>query len=134
MAAVIAACVLIFLPRSTAFYAQLDQTEDRIKKDVKDDAQRDKALHIVVAMKSVRRRVRINARSKWETWPRCCKSARPARRRSLAAARPLEGVESAASQRILDLRFELVSVLTEAEWALVFPLPGAVASEKKAGE
>ena len=47
------------------------------------------------------------------------------------AAQPLVADDRASAEKILDLRFQLKSVLTPDEWKMVFPAPAADASGKK---
>jgi len=47
------------------------------------------------------------------------------------AAQPLVAEDRASAEKLLDLRFQLKSVLTPDEWKRVFPAPAVGASGKK---
>ena len=47
------------------------------------------------------------------------------------AGEPLIADDRATSEKLVELRFQLKSVLTASEWSKVFPLPAATANTKK---
>jgi hypothetical protein len=106
---------------SPALLWPYEQTEKRIKQDVADEARQKQALEIVEQMKTVnaayakQRDKSVEALAKLEA----------IRQTPVAelerAAQPLIAEDRATAQKLLDLRFQLKSVLTASEWAKVLP-------------
>ena len=105
--ALIAAMVLIFWPRSSALYAQLDQAEERIKKDVKDEERREQALAIVGKMKTAKKDDADTRKKTVETLTDLLNKRDSTVVEIEAAARPLDEQDLLASEKYLDGRFEL---------------------------
>lgn len=108
---------------SSELTSQLDQTAALIKQDVADEARRKQALAIVANMKTIatasakQREKSVDALNKL-----LAKREMPASDLKLAA-QPLIAEDRATTEKLLDLHFQLKTVLTASEWALVFHGP-----------
>ena len=101
----------------------LDRTAALIQKDVADQARRKQALAIVDRMKAtIKACAAQRSQSVASLNDLLAKRTTPASQIE-HAAQPLIGEDRATAERLLDLRFELKSVLTSSEWATVFPPP-----------
>jgi hypothetical protein len=123
--------LLHFGSHSSALTSQLDQTAALIQKDVADEAHRKQALVIVDQMKA-----QAQAAAKQRQKSVDALNSVLARRTMPAsdierAAQPLFADDRASAEKLLDLRFQLKSVLTADEWKMVFPAPAAEAAGKK---
>ena len=116
---------------SPALLWPYEQTERRIKQDIADEARQKPALEIVDRMKAVtkayakQREKSVEALAKLE-----------ARRATPVAAiegagQPLIAEDRATAEKLLDLRFQLKSVLTASEWAKVLPAPATTAASAR---
>jgi hypothetical protein len=123
IAALTAFLLLHYGSHSTALTNQLDQTPALIKQAVKDETRQKQALAIVAQMKAI---ATASAKEREKTVDSLNQLLA---KRELPtsdierAAQPLITEDRATANKLLDLRFELKSVLTRSEWALVFPGP-----------
>jgi hypothetical protein len=120
----IAVFVFLFVPHPNALTKELEQTEDLVKKNVKDETTQKAALKILdqaedAAKKSGPDKKQMDAL----TAVLNKRTSTPAEIQ--AALQPLDAAGVAAAKEQLDWRFQLKTVLGEAEWAKVFPLPAA---------
>lgn len=113
---------------SVRLMANLDQTEKHIKANVADGARREQALQIVGRMKDANK-------AYWAQREKAAKSLaaligkRATQSATLEAAlNPLLADDNTTREQLVDLRFQLKSVLTAREWAAVFPPPKVVPS------
>ena len=131
IAAITAFLVIHFGLLSSAVAGPFDQTAALIKKDVADDARQEHALAIVDQMKSetgayAAKREKSLASLGKLTAKRATPTSEIER-----AAQPLIAEDRASAERLLDLRFQLKSVLTAGEWAKIFPAPATEAAGRK---
>jgi hypothetical protein len=131
IAALTAYLLIHFGLHSAAMTPQLDQTAALIQKDIADEAHRKQALAIVDQMKA-EAKAYAKQREKSIGALNGVLSQRSAPTSEIErAAQPLVADDRASAEKLLDLRFQLKSVLTPYEWRLVFPTPAAEASGKK---
>jgi len=131
IAALTAFLLIHFGSHSSALTSQLDQTAALIQKDVADEAHRKQALVIVDQMKA-----EAQAAAKQRQKSVDALNSVLAKRTTPVsdierAAQPLVADDRASAEKLLDLRFQLKSVLTPDEWKMVFPAPAAEAVSKK---
>ena len=131
IAALTAFLLIHFGSHSSALTSQLDQTAALIQKDVADEAHRKQALVIVDQMKA-----EAQAAAKQRQKSVDALNSVLAKRTTPVsdierAAQPLVADDRASAEKLLDLRFQLKSVLTRDEWKMVFPPPAAEAAGKK---
>jgi len=132
IAALTAFLLIHFGSHSSALTSQLDQTAALIQKDVADEAHRKQALVIVDQMKA-----EAQAAAKQRQKSVDALNSVLAKRTTPVsdierAAQPLVADDRASAEKLLDLRFQLKSVLTPDEWKRVFPaLPVEAAGKKK---
>jgi len=131
IAATIAALMLIFWPRSSALYEQLDQAEEHINKDVKDEARRKQALAIVDQMKTAQKEWAETRKKTVDSLIEILNRRESTSAQIETAVQPFDGEDLNSAEKYLDQRFELVKVLTESEWGMVYPPPGARTDGKK---
>ena len=98
-----------------------DETSQRIKQEVTDEGRRKQAVDIINQMKTVNEAFTKQREKSVEVLAKLA-----ARRETPAAdlqqaSEPLIIEDRATAERLLDLRFQLTSVLTANEWAKVFP-------------
>ena len=123
IAVITAFLILHFGGHSSSVAAPFDQTTALIKKYVADETRQQQALALVDQMKiqstdyMKRREELIEALAKLTA-----KRATPLTEIE-SAAQPLIADDRATAEKLLDLRFQLKSVLTADEWAKVFPAP-----------
>ena len=130
--AAITALVLYFHMGSATVAPVLDQAAALIKEDVADEAHRKQALAIVDQAETA---VKTNAEQRAKaiealaelTTRRAVPAAEIGR-----AAEPLIAGDRATAARLVDLRFQLKSVLTADEWANVFPTHSGADDKKRA--
>ena len=123
IAALTAFLILHFGGHSSSVAAPFEQTAASIKKYVADETRQKQALALVAQMKTQstdymqRREKLIEALAKL--------TAKRATQASeiQSAAQPLIADDRATAEKLLDLRFQLKSVLTADEWAKLFPAP-----------
>jgi hypothetical protein len=122
-----------FGSHSSAMTPELDQTAALIQKDVADDTRRKQAAAIVDQMKA---EAKVSAEQR-EKSVGALNGVLARRTASMSeverAAQPLVAEDRASAEKLLDLRFQLKSVLTPSEWKLVFPAPAPDATGKKKG-
>jgi hypothetical protein len=134
IAALTAFLLIHFGSHSSAVTPQLDQVAQLLQKDVSDEAGQKQALAIVDQMKAV-----TKSYAKQRVGSVDALNVLLAKRQTPIgeiehAAQPLITDDRAAAEKLLDLRFQLKSVLTPSEWAMVFPAPGAdVPGKKRSG-
>jgi hydrogenase maturation factor HypF (carbamoyltransferase family) len=124
IAALIATLSLIFWPRSNALSMQFDQTKNLIKKDVHDEARRKQALKIVEQAEETQKSYESEQGKMIESLAKLLDKRETTASEIEAALHPLYIADHTATQKQLDWRFELKTVLNEGEWAEVFPPPG----------
>src|SRR5215813_7507151 len=115
--------ILHFGAHSPAAAAPFEQTAALIKQHVVDETPQKQALALVDQMKSqstayLQRREKLTEGLAQLT----AKRATPMSEIE-SAAKPLIADDRATAEKLLDLRFQLKSVLTADEWAQVFPAP-----------
>jgi hypothetical protein len=131
IAAITAYLLIHFGSHSAAMTPQLDQTAALIQKDVADETHRKQALAIVDQMKA-EAKAYAKRREKSVDALNGVLSKRTALTSEIErAAQPLVADDRASAEKLLDLRFQLKSVLTPDEWKRVFPAPAADATGKK---
>ena len=112
-----------FGSHAPAVTTPLDQTAALIQKNVTDETHQKQALAIVDHMKAT---IKASAEQSSKTIDSLndllAKRTTPASQIGLAA-QPLIAEDRASAEKLLDLRFQLKSVLTPSEWAKVFPPP-----------
>ncbi len=123
IAALTAFLLIHFASHSAALTTPLEQTATLIQKDVGDEARRKQALAIVDQMKAV---IKANAKQR-ENSVDALNALLSKRETPVSAieraAQPLVADDRASAEKLLDLRFQLKSVLTPSEWTMVFPAP-----------
>jgi hypothetical protein len=101
----------------------LSQTEALIKKNVSDEGQRKKALDVVGQMQKEIESM-ADARRKAGSSLEQLLDKRSTHADELGSAlQALSAKDEATRDKLLQLRFDLKSVLTAEEWAKVFPAP-----------
>jgi hypothetical protein len=122
--AIAAVLAIVFLGgHSAAVSPQLEQTEKLIKKDVTDEARRKQALDIVDQMKKTEKDSARESKKQTDSLADVLKDRQASADAIEAACQPLIANDAATADKLLDLRFELKSVLTRSEWGQVFPPP-----------
>jgi hypothetical protein len=123
IAALTAYLLLHYGSHSSALTNDWEQTIALIKQNVADETRKKQALAIVDDMKAVstsstkQREKSVDALNKL-----LAKRELPATE-IRQAVQPLISEDEANANKLLDLRFQLKTVLTASEWALVFPGP-----------
>jgi hypothetical protein len=119
----IAAIVILLLHGSNTatLLWPYDETSHRIEQQVTDEVRRKQAVDVINQMKAVNKAF---AKKREKSVDALAKLA--ANRESPAAdfqqaSEPLIAEDKAVAESLLDLRFQLKSVLTAKEWAKVFP-------------
>jgi DNA helicase IV len=125
IAAITAFLILHFSGHSSSVAAPFEQTAASIKKHVADETRQKQALALVDQMKTqsmdyMQRREKLTEALVKLT----AKRATPVSEIE-SAAQPLIADDRATAEKLLDLRFQLKSVLTADEWGEVFPAPRA---------
>ena len=101
----------------------LDQTAALLRKDVVDDVRQKQALAIVDQMKATTKAFATQrVRSLDSLNDLLARRTTPASQIE-QSAQPLITEDKVAAEKLLDLRFQLKSVMTSSEWAKVFPPP-----------
>jgi len=131
IAAMVTAMLVIFWPRSSALYAQLEQAEERIKKDVNDEERRKQALAILGQMKTAQKEKVEERKKTVDSLTEVLNRRESTSAQIEAAVQPLDGQDVSAAEKYLDQRFELTKVLTESEWVRVFAPTGAASPADK---
>jgi len=131
IAALTAYLLIHFGSHSSALTAQLDQTAALIQKDVADEAHRKQALVIVDQMKAEAQAAAKQRQKSVDVLNGVLAKRTTPVSDIERAAQPLVADDRASAEKLLDLRFQLKSVLTPDEWKLVFPGPPADSAGKK---
>ena len=131
IAALTAYLLIHFGTHTSALTSQLDQTAALIQKDVADEAHRKQALAIVDQMKAEGKAYAKQRENSVETLNGVLAKRTTPASDIERAAQPLIADDRASAEKLLDLRFQLKSVLTPDEWKRVFPAPAADTSSKK---
>jgi hypothetical protein len=120
----IAALTFLFFPHPNALSEQYDQTEGLIKKYVHDETRQKQALTIVDQAETDAERRQKELQKSVESLSNVLLNKRVSTASEIQAAlNPIDAAAVGEVQKQLDLRFQLKTVLTEAEWSQVFPLP-----------
>lgn len=131
IAAITAFLLIHFGSHSAAIAPQFDQTAALIQKNVSDEAHRKQAQAIVEQMKT-EVKAYTKQREKSIDALNGALSKRTASTSDIEhAAQPLIADDRASAEKLLDLRFQLRSVLTPDEWKRVFPAPAVEVAGKK---
>jgi hypothetical protein len=131
IAALTAFLLIHFGSHSSALTSQLDQTAALIQKDVPDEAHRKQALVIVDQMKAEARAAAKQRQKSVDALNSVLAKRTTPVSHIERAAQPLVADDRASAAKLLDLRFQLKSVLTRDEWKMVFPPPAPEAVSKK---
>ena len=131
IAALTAYLLIHFGSHCSALTAQLDQTAALIQKDVADEAHRKQALVIVDQMKAEGQAAAEQQQKSVDVLNSVLAKRTTPASDIERVAQPLVADDRASAEKILDLRFQLKSVLTPDEWKLVFPAPAADSAGKK---
>jgi len=107
---------------SSAVSGPLDQTEAHIKQYVGDDARRKQALAIVDQMKAESKAYSQKIEKSVDVLNKLTTKRTTPMSEIEHAGQPLISEDRANAERLLDLRFQLKSVLTADEWVKVFPV------------
>jgi len=130
IAALIVTLGILFFPHGNPLSANIDQTEELLKKNVHDEARLKEALQIMdQAAKDVKTR-QEEQKKVVEPLTKVLNKRESTPAEIDAALRPVEKVAAAVTQKQLDWRFQLKAVLTEREWTQVFPPPAATADKQ----
>lgn len=113
--------ILHFSGHSSAVAAPFEQTAASIKKYVADETRQKEALALVTQMKTqstdyVQRREKLI-----ESLAKLSGKRATQMSEIESAAQPLIADDRATAEKLLDLRFQLKSILTADEWTKVFP-------------
>ncbi|HXX10409.1 MAG TPA: hypothetical protein VEK05_02750 [Burkholderiales bacterium] len=125
IAALTAFLIVHFSAHSSSMTAPFEQTAALIKQHVAEEARQKQALALVDQMKSqstnyLQRRDKLIQALVGLTAKRATQVSEIEK-----AAQPLITDDRATAEKLLDLRFQLKSVLMADEWAQVFPAPHA---------
>jgi hypothetical protein len=131
IAAITAYLLIHFGSHSAAMTPQLDQTAALIQKEISDEAHRKQALAIVDQMKAEAKAYAKQLEKSVGALNGVLSKRAAATSEIERAAQPLVADDRASAERLLDLRFQLKSVLTPDEWKKVFPGPAADTAGKK---
>ena len=125
IAAITAYLLIHFGSHSLAVTPELDQTAELIKKDVADEARQKQALAIIDQMKATTKAYAQRREKSIDSLNGVLAKRTTPSSAIVSAAQPLITDDSANAEKLLDLRFQLRTVLTESEWVKVFPAPAA---------
>jgi|RhiMethySRZTD1v2_1073278.scaffolds.fasta_scaffold352470_1 hypothetical protein len=131
IAALTAFLLVHFGSHSSAVTPGLDQTAMLIQKDVADETRRKQALAIVAEMKTVTKAYAKQRDNSIDALNALLGKRETPANEIERAAQPLVADDRASAEKLLDLRFQLKSVLTPSEWTMVFPAPATQAAGKK---
>src|SRR4249920_1482638 len=123
IAALTAFLLLHYGSHSAALTNQLDQTATLIKQHVKEEARQKQALATIDQMKTIAKACAKQREKSMDALNELLAKREVPAGDIRLAAQPLITEDRAAADKLLDLRFELKSVLTASEWANVFPSP-----------
>jgi|SRR6185295_14653392 len=131
IAALTAFLLVHFGSHSSAVTPGLDQTAMLIQKDVADETRRKQALAIVAQMKTVTKAYAKRRDNSIDALNALLGKRETTANEIERAAQPLVADDRASAEKLLDLRFQLKSVLTPSEWTMVFPAPATQPAGKK---
>ena len=120
------AFILIVLSHgSTAgpFAKALENAESRIEKAVHDSMRRDRALEIVKKAKGLLHEHAAQEKKTWSDVIQLTRARGTTRATLEDALAPLQHDAEDTQTKVVELRFQLVGVLTREEWHQVFPIP-----------
>jgi hypothetical protein len=117
--------VLHFTAHSPAVMGPFQQAEAHIKKDVTDRAHQKEALAIVERMKSEAKAYAQERENAMDALTKLLAKRQTPMSDIERASKPLIADDRAYAEKLVDLRFQLKSVLTASEWAKVFPAHAA---------
>ena len=123
IAALTAYLLIHFGSHTLAVIPPLDETAALIKKDVADESRQKQALAIVDKMKTTTTAYAKQRGKSIESLNNLLAKRATPTSEIEHAAQPLIAEDKATAEKLLDLRFQLKSVLTSSEWARVFPPP-----------
>jgi predicted GTPase len=127
--AIVATLLVVMLcGRSSSMAVDYHHTEDLITKTVSDEPRRKQAMEIVDQMEKVAKGSAQEWRKSTESLQKVLDVRTSSNDQILMALQPLVDEDQATANKLLDLRFELKSVLTAEEWAEVFPAPTTMPS------
>lgn len=98
-----------------------DETSQRIKQEVTNEARRKQAVDIINQMKAVNKAFAKQREKSVEVLAKLAAHRESAAADFQQASEPLIAEDRASAESLLELRFHLKSVLTANEWAKVFP-------------
>ena len=98
-----------------------DQTSQRIKQAVTDEGRRKQAVDFINQMKAVNKAFAKQREKSVEVLAKLAAYRESPAADFQQASEPLIAEDRAAAESLLDLRFQLKSVLTANEWAKIFP-------------
>jgi len=131
IAALVAFLLIYFSMSSSSVAPQFDQAEALIKKDVTEESRQKQALSILDQMKTVSKTYADKREKSIDAIEKLGAKRETPSSELESVAQPLIADDRAAAEKLLDLRFQLRSVLTATEWAKVFPIPEAQGEGKK---
>lgn len=106
---------------SSALMLQYDQAEKLIKRNVADETRQKQALKIVDQMKAAKEAYAKEREKSVAVLIKLLSVRGTPTAAITSAGQPLIGEDRATAEKLLDLRFQLKSVLPANEWAKVFP-------------
>ena len=121
IAALTAFLLLHYGSHSSELTNHLDQTAALIKQDVADEARRKQALAIVDNMKTIATASAKQHEKSVDALNKLLAKREVPTSDLKLAAQPLIAEDRATTEKLLDLHFQLKTVLTASEWARVFP-------------
>ena len=131
IAALTAFLLIHFGSHSSALTLPFDQAAQLINKNVADEARRKQALAIVDQMKAEAKASAKQREKSIETLNGVLAKRTTPASEIERAAQPLVAEDRASAEKLLDLRFQLKSVLTASEWKNVFPASPTDAAGKR---
>jgi hypothetical protein len=123
IAATIAYLFMHFGSGSSALMWQYDQTEKLIKQNVADETRQKQALEIVDRMKAAKEAYAKEREKSVDALVKLLSVRETPTAAIGRAGQPLIAEDRATSEKLVDLRFQLKSVLPANEWAKVLPAP-----------
>ena len=119
----IAAIIILLLHGSSAVTLlwPYDQTTKLVKQDVTDEARQKQAVEIIDDMKAANKAFAKQREKSVEALAQLSAKRETSAAEFQHASETLVTEDKAAAEKLLDLRFQLKSVLTASEWAEVFP-------------
>jgi hypothetical protein len=130
----IAATIAFLLMHGSSGAALLwpyDQTVKLIKQDVADEARQKQAVEIVDQMKAANKAYAKQREKSVEAVAKLAAKRDTPAAELERAGQPLVAEDRATAEKLLDLRFQLKSMLTASEWAKVLPAPATTPATAK---